>query len=98
MVPEVVTLAPGFVVSRIAKGNWQLAERHGAPYARDAAIDDMRRFVEAGITLFDCADHYVGGGAADRRVSPSPPRPCAPAARVDQARAGPRIAAASDAR
>jgi len=60
MVPEVVTLAPGFVVSRIAKGNWQLAERHGAPYARDAAIDDMRRFVEAGITLFDCADHYVG--------------------------------------
>ena len=60
MIPEVVTLAPGFVVSRIAKGNWQLAERHGAPYARDAAIDDMRRFVEAGITLFDCADHYVG--------------------------------------
>jgi len=60
MIPEVVTLAPGFVVSRIAKGNWQLAERHGAPYAREAAIDDMRRFVEAGITLFDCADHYVG--------------------------------------
>src|SRR5438094_319851 len=60
MIPEVVTLAPGFVVSRIAKGNWQLAARHGAPYAREAAIDDMRRFVEAGITLFDCADHYVG--------------------------------------
>jgi aryl-alcohol dehydrogenase-like predicted oxidoreductase len=60
MGPEVVTLSPGLVVSRIAKGNWQLAERHGAPYAREAAIDDMRRFVEAGITLFDCADHYVG--------------------------------------
>jgi uncharacterized repeat protein (TIGR04076 family) len=60
MAPEVVTLAPGFTVSRIAKGNWQLAERHGAPYAGEAAIDDMRRFVEAGITLFDCADHYVG--------------------------------------
>src|SRR5438309_3974575 len=60
MDPEVATLAPDFVVSRIAKGNWQLAERHGAPYARVAAIDDMRRFVEAGITLFDCADHYVG--------------------------------------
>ena len=60
MAPEVVTLAPGFVVSRIAKGHWQLAERHGAPYAREAALDDMRRFVEAGITLFDCADHYVG--------------------------------------
>jgi aryl-alcohol dehydrogenase-like predicted oxidoreductase len=60
MALEVVTLAPGFVVSRIAKGNWQLAEQHGAPYARETAIDDMRRFVEAGITLFDCADHYVG--------------------------------------
>ena len=60
MAPELVTLAPGFVVSRIAKGNWQLAERHGAPYEREAAIEDMRRFVEAGITLFDCADHYVG--------------------------------------
>lgn len=60
MAPEGVTLAPGFTVSRIAKGNWQLAERHGAPYAGEAAIDGMRRFVEAGITLFDCADHYVG--------------------------------------
>src|SRR5256885_8841214 len=60
MVPDVVTLAPGFAVSRLAKGNWQLAERHGAPYPREAAIDAMRRFVEAGITLFDCADHYVG--------------------------------------
>src|SRR6266576_3999190 len=60
MAPEVVTLAPGFTVSRIAKGNWQLAERHGTPYAGEAAIDDMRRFVEAGITTFDCADHYIG--------------------------------------
>src|SRR5262249_10739762 len=60
MALELVTLAPGFVVSRVAKGNWQLAERHGAPFAREAAIDDMRRFVEAGVTLFDCADHYVG--------------------------------------
>src|SRR5215468_2411647 len=60
MVSEVVTIAPGFTVSRIAKGHWQLAERHGAPYAREAALDDMRRFVEAGITLFDGADHYVG--------------------------------------
>jgi aryl-alcohol dehydrogenase-like predicted oxidoreductase len=60
MALELVTLAPGFVVSRLAKGNWQLAERHGAPYPREAAIDALRRFVEAGVTLFDCADHYVG--------------------------------------
>ncbi|MBM3407636.1 MAG: aldo/keto reductase [Betaproteobacteria bacterium] len=57
---ETVELAPGYVISRVAKGNWQLAERHGAPFDPDVAVDDMRRFVEAGITAFDCADHYVG--------------------------------------
>ena len=57
---ETVALAPGLTVSRIAKGNWQLSARHGAAYDRNQAIDEMRRFVEAGITLFDCADHYVG--------------------------------------
>lgn len=60
MTPETVELGEGIRVSRIAKGNWQLAARHGAPYDRDRAIEDMRAFVEAGITLFDCADHYVG--------------------------------------
>ena len=57
---ETAELAPGLAVSRIAKGNWQLSARHGAAYDRDQAIEDMRRFVEAGITLFDCADHYIG--------------------------------------
>ena len=57
---ETVDIAPGWTVSRIAKGNWQLAAKHGAAYERDAAIADMRAYVEAGITLFDCADHYVG--------------------------------------
>ncbi|MEQ8247806.1 MAG: aldo/keto reductase [Alphaproteobacteria bacterium] len=53
-------LAPGLTVSRLTKGNWQLAERHGPKIAQDRAIEGMRRFVEAGITNFDCADHYVG--------------------------------------
>lgn len=57
---ESITLAPGYTISRVAKGNWQLAARHGAPYDADAALEDMRRFVEAGINAFDCADHYVG--------------------------------------
>ena len=47
-------------VARIAKGNWQLAERHGPALERERALEDMRAFIEAGITLFDCADHYVG--------------------------------------
>jgi aryl-alcohol dehydrogenase-like predicted oxidoreductase len=57
---ETTDLAPGYRVSRITKGNWQLAARHGEPVATDQAIDDMRSFVEAGFTNFDCADHYVG--------------------------------------
>jgi aryl-alcohol dehydrogenase-like predicted oxidoreductase len=60
MAIETITLAPGYTVSRVAKGNWQLATRHSAPYAQDDAVEDMRRFVEAGINAFDCADHYVG--------------------------------------
>jgi len=57
---DTIELAAGVRVSRIAKGNWQLAERHGAPVDPARAIEDMRAFVDAGVTLFDCADHYVG--------------------------------------
>jgi len=57
---ERVELAPGYDCPRLIKGNWQLAERHGPPVERAAALAGMRRFVEAGIDAFDCADHYVG--------------------------------------
>ena len=60
MTIETITLAPNYTISRVAKGNWQLAAKHSAPYAQDAAVEDMRRYVEAGINAFDCADHYVG--------------------------------------
>lgn len=46
-------------ISRVLKGGWQLAGGHG-PVAPDAALDDMDRFVDAGITTFDCADIYTG--------------------------------------
>ena len=54
-----ITLQPGYSISRIIKGNWQLAGGHGAVDERQA-IRDMRAFVEAGITTFDCADIYTG--------------------------------------
>ncbi|MGE5346649.1 MAG: aldo/keto reductase [Acidithiobacillales bacterium] len=41
------------------KGGWQLAGGHG-PVDEAAALDDMDRFVEAGVTAFDCADIYTG--------------------------------------
>src|SRR5262249_29161830 len=45
-------LAPGYTVSRIVKGGWQLAGGHG-PVDAAAAMADMDRFVDAGITTFD---------------------------------------------
>jgi aryl-alcohol dehydrogenase-like predicted oxidoreductase len=52
-------LAPDYGISRLLKGGWQLAGGHGS-VDRDAALDDMRKFVEAGVTTFDCADIYTG--------------------------------------
>ncbi len=55
-----VDLAPGYSISRIIKGGWQLAEGHSVPQAADQARADMAAFVEAGVTTFDCADIYTG--------------------------------------
>lgn len=52
-------LAPGYEISRVLKGGWQLAGGHGAVDV-DAALAGMDRYVAAGITTFDCADIYVG--------------------------------------
>jgi aryl-alcohol dehydrogenase-like predicted oxidoreductase len=54
-----VTLAPGYSVSRVIKGGWQLAGGHGS-INHAAALADMERFVDAGLTTFDCADIYLG--------------------------------------
>lgn len=59
--PGSVTIAPLVLPGSlpIIKGGWQLAGGHGA--VLDAtALDDMRAFVRAGITTFDCADIYTG--------------------------------------
>ena len=54
-----VELQPGYSISRIIKGGWQLAGGHG-PVDENKALRDMWAFVEAGITTFDCADIYTG--------------------------------------
>ncbi len=56
---ERATLAPGHTISRLIKGGWHLAGGHGT-VEHQAAVRDMATFVEAGITTFDCADHYTG--------------------------------------
>jgi aryl-alcohol dehydrogenase-like predicted oxidoreductase len=49
----------GYSISRLIKGGWHLAGDHGVIEPKQA-IEDMARFVEAGITTFDCADIYTG--------------------------------------
>ena len=53
-------LAPGYSISRIIKGGWQLAAGHGSAPPSPGAHADMAAFVAAGITTFDCADIYTG--------------------------------------
>ncbi|NRB52334.1 MAG: aldo/keto reductase [Saprospiraceae bacterium] len=56
---ERIELTPGYSISRVLKGGWHLAGGHGAVDISQA-IEDMKAFVEAGITTFDCADIYTG--------------------------------------
>jgi aryl-alcohol dehydrogenase-like predicted oxidoreductase len=53
-------LAPGYSISRVIKGGWQLAEGHSASPPPAQAHADMAAFVDAGITTFDGADIYTG--------------------------------------
>jgi aryl-alcohol dehydrogenase-like predicted oxidoreductase len=56
---ERINLTSDYSISKIIKGSWHLSGGHG-PIITSEAIDDMRAFVEAGITTFDCADIYTG--------------------------------------
>jgi len=56
---ENIALRPGYKISRVICGGWQLAGGHGA-VDRAAAVDDLAAFCEAGIVTFDCADIYTG--------------------------------------
>jgi aryl-alcohol dehydrogenase-like predicted oxidoreductase len=52
-------LRPGYEISRLIKGGWQLAGDHGS-VEKQRAIADMQSFYDSGITTFDCADIYTG--------------------------------------
>lgn len=54
-----IELAPGYSISRVLKGGWHLAGGHGT-VDENQAIEDMKAFVAAGVTTFDCADIYTG--------------------------------------
>ena len=54
-----LTLSPGYDISRVIRGGWQLSGSHSTTVSDDPA-GDMIAFADAGITTFDCADIYTG--------------------------------------
>jgi aryl-alcohol dehydrogenase-like predicted oxidoreductase len=57
--PARFSIRPGYGISRVIRGGWQLAGGHG-PVDRATAIADLVACSEAGIDTFDCADIYTG--------------------------------------
>jgi aryl-alcohol dehydrogenase-like predicted oxidoreductase len=56
---ESFELRPGYRISRVIRGGWQLAGGDGN-VDRATAVADLAAFAEAGIVTFDCADIYTG--------------------------------------
>ena len=54
-----IALTPGYEISRVIRGGWQMASGHGTGQP-EHAVNDMVAFSDAGITTFDCADIYTG--------------------------------------
>lgn len=59
MTVERFDLAPGYGISRLIRGGWQLAGGHG-PVERASLNEGFLAFFDAGITTLDCADIYTG--------------------------------------
>jgi aryl-alcohol dehydrogenase-like predicted oxidoreductase len=55
----VIELRPGYSISRVIRGGWQLAGGHGAVDPAQT-VADLIATAEAGIVTFDCADIYTG--------------------------------------
>ncbi len=58
--PERTELAPGFEISRMVTGLWQVAdqERGDTPLDPDRGADALAAYAGAGFDTFDMADHY----------------------------------------
>ena len=56
---ELYSLRPGYDISRVIRGGWQLAGGNGA-IDRQQAVTDLVATFDAGIFTYDCADIYTG--------------------------------------
>jgi aryl-alcohol dehydrogenase-like predicted oxidoreductase len=61
MTVETIRIRPDFELSRMTKGNWQIADDHSGRKFDQREVDDhMAQFADAGITTFVCGDIYAG--------------------------------------
>lgn len=71
MTAKTFELSPGYEISRVIRGGWQLAGGHGA-IDRVQAVTDLIAAFDVGIRTYDCADIYTGVeeliGAARERL------------------------------
>ncbi|MGY5778349.1 aldo/keto reductase [Rhizobium sp. LEGMi135b] len=59
MTAKTFELSPGYKISRVIRGGWQLAGGHGA-IDRAQAVTDLIAAFDVGISTYDCADIYTG--------------------------------------
>ncbi|MET1416465.1 aldo/keto reductase [Roseibium sp. HPY-6] len=83
LMPPRQPLAEGLEISRILTGLWQVAdiEKDGTILDPDAAADDLEKYLEAGFSTFDMADHYgsaeiISGRLLSRHRENNPPQIC----------------------
>ncbi|MFZ1743026.1 MAG: aldo/keto reductase [Pontixanthobacter sp.] len=56
-----LSLREDYSISRVIKGNWQIADDHSSSVCdNDEMYQHMAAFVDAGINVFDCGDIYYG--------------------------------------
>jgi aryl-alcohol dehydrogenase-like predicted oxidoreductase len=55
--PSRFQLAPDLSICRVLNGMWQVSGAHG-PIDREAAVEEMFDYHDAGFTTWDLADHY----------------------------------------
>lgn len=78
---ETLALTDNLIISRAVTGLWQVAdlEKDGDVLDPEKAADDLARYVEAGYTTFDMADHYGSAeliaGALLKRYRGATPTP-----------------------
>jgi aryl-alcohol dehydrogenase-like predicted oxidoreductase len=65
-----VEISPGYSISRLICGGWQLAEGHNPRVVLEDSAEAILTSIEQGVDTFDCADIYTGVEALFGEIRP----------------------------